>query len=231
MTLELENVAGFELGFDQVQALRDLLDSVLSLGSYCNGALRVVRVLQESDISGLSSLRSSLEVYSTQLLDCVESVFVLRSRMSNLIDLYAYALDAKNQYTVTETNKGMEVLTRKTNSLTEKTADLAEKSTMDNTVIKWITLVSLFYLPGSFVTSLFGMNFFTFNQETMRIVVAEDIWIYVATWLPLTLLTLLGYGVVVLLVKPPERRWHWLSQRRSGRNDQTSIAEMIKRYE
>lgn len=75
------------------------------------------------------------------------------------------------------------------------------------------------------------MNFFTFNQETMRIVVAEDIWIYVATWLPLTLLTLLGYGVVVLLVKPPERRWHWLSQRRSGRNDQTSMAEMIKRYE
>lgn len=49
-------------------------------------------------------------------------------------------------------NKGMEVLTRKTSSLTEKTADLAEKSTTDNTVIKWITIVSLFYLPGSFVT-------------------------------------------------------------------------------
>lgn len=47
MTLELENVASSELGFNQVQALRDLLDSVLSLGSYCNGVLRVVRVLQE----------------------------------------------------------------------------------------------------------------------------------------------------------------------------------------
>lgn len=87
MTLELENVAGFELGFNQVQALRDLLDSVLSLGSYCNGALRVVRVLQESDINGFSSLQSPLDAYSTQLLDCVESVHVLRSRISNLIDL------------------------------------------------------------------------------------------------------------------------------------------------
>lgn len=87
MTLELENVAGFESGFNQVQALRDLLDSVLSLGSYCNGALRVVRVLQESDINGFSSLQSPLDAYSTQLLDCVESVSVLRSRISNLIDL------------------------------------------------------------------------------------------------------------------------------------------------
>ena len=52
------------------------------------------------------------------------------------------------------------------------------------------------------------MNFFVFNQQTMRIVVAEDLWIYIATWLPLTLLTLLAYGVVVLLVQPRERRWH-----------------------
>lgn len=50
----------------------------------------------------------------------------------------------------------MEILTRKTNSLIEKTADLAEKSTMDNTMIKWITIVSLLYLPGSFVTVSLG---------------------------------------------------------------------------
>ena len=72
--------------------------------------------------------------------------------------LGAYALDAKNQYTVTETNKGLEILTRKINFLIEKPADLAGKSTMDNTVIKWITIVSLFYLPGSFVTVGSGLG-------------------------------------------------------------------------
>lgn len=72
--------------------------------------------------------------------------------------LGAYALDAKNQYTVTETNKGMEIISRKTNFLTEKTADLAAKSTMDNRVIKWITIVSPFYLPGSFVTVRSGLG-------------------------------------------------------------------------
>lgn len=87
MTLELENVDNFELGFNQVQALRDLLDSVLSLGSYCKGALRVLRVLQGNETTGFSGLHSSLDVYSAQLLDCVESVSVLRSRISNLIDL------------------------------------------------------------------------------------------------------------------------------------------------
>ena len=69
--------------------------------------------------------------------------------------------------------------------------------------------------------SLYGMNFFTFDSHTMKIVVAEDLWIYIATWLPLTLLTLLGYAVVVLLVQRPERRWR----------GQVSMAEMIKRYE
>ena len=92
MTLELENVTGLELGFNQVQALRDLLDNVLSLGSYCNGALRVVRVLQESDVNGLSRLHASLDAYSTQLLDCIESVSVLKGRISNLIDLVWFFL-------------------------------------------------------------------------------------------------------------------------------------------
>ena len=55
------------------------------------------------------------------------------------------------------------------------------------------------------------MNFFVLNQQTMKMVVAEDLWIYFATWLPLMLLTLAGYGVGVLLVKSPERRWHLLS--------------------
>ena len=76
--------------------------------------------------------------------------------------------------------------------------------------------------------SLFGMNFFTFDPNTMKIVVSEDLWIYIATWLPLTLLTLLAYAVVVLLVQRPERRWRWLGKRGGG---QVSMAEMIKRYE
>ena len=60
--------------------------------------------------------------------------------------------------------------------------------------------------------SIYGMNLFVFNQQTMKIMIANDFWIYIATWIPLTLLTFLGYGLVVLRHKSrAENGWHWLS--------------------
>ena len=54
------------------------------------------------------------------------------------------------------------------------------------------------------------MNLFVFNQDTKRIVIAKDFWIYIATWLPLTLLTFVGYQLVVNLHKPrAEGGWYW----------------------
>lgn len=41
------------------------------------------------------------------------------------------------------------------------------------------------------------MNFFVFNEQTREIVIARDFWIFIATWLPLTLITM---GVYVLIV-------------------------------
>lgn len=50
---------------------------------------------------------------------------------------FAYALDLKNQYTAADTNNHV--------------SQLAEKTTKDTTAVKWITYLTLFYLPGSFV--------------------------------------------------------------------------------
>lgn len=71
---------------------------------------------------------------------------------------YAYILDYKNQYIATETNEGMAALSRNLTSLTGKTIFLAERSTGDNTMIKRICVLSLFYLPGSFVIFIRGMT-------------------------------------------------------------------------
>ena len=46
------------------------------------------------------------------------------------------------------------------------------------------------------------MNLFVFNQQTMKLMIADDLWIYIATWIPLTLLTFLGYRLLVLHHKP-----------------------------
>ena len=67
--------------------------------------------------------------------------------------------------------------------------------------------------------SLYGMNFFAFNQRTARLVIAEDFWIYVATWLPLTTLTFLGYVIMVLRRKSCEdEEWHWQRSKKFKRS-------------
>ena len=96
----------------------------------------------------------------------------------------------------------------------------------------WITLLTLFYLPGSFVAvslgqllalfdspvdrdsqTLYGMNLFLFNPKTRRLVIADDFWIFIVTWLLLTLLTFLGYGALLIRNRPRvEKGWPWLNR-------------------
>ena len=131
---------------------------------------------------------------------------------------FAYALDLKNQYTAADINTHV--------------SQLAEKTTKDTTAVMWITLLTLFYLPGSFVAvslgkllalidspadrdsqTLYGMNLFVFNPQTRRLVIADDFWIFVVTWLLLTLLTFLGYGALLIRNRPRvENDWHWLNR-------------------
>lgn len=42
------------------------------------------------------------------------------------------------------------------------------------------------------------MNFFVFDQDARQIVIAKDFWIFLATWLPLTVITGLIYVLIVL---------------------------------
>ena len=140
---------------------------------------------------------------------------------------FAYALDLKNQYTAADINDHV-------SRLTEKTTTLAEKTTKDTTAVKWITYLTLVYLPGSFVAvslgpphtftdspadrilqTLYGMNLFLFNSQTRRLEIAEDFWICVVTWFLLTLLTFFGYGALVIRNRPRGHDgWHWLNKMR-----------------
>ncbi|MCJ1457002.1 hypothetical protein MMC28_007368 [Mycoblastus sanguinarius] len=189
MTLDLQRTAAVILNFDKVQGLRNLEDAVLSLSAYCKGSLRVIETMQkipEADFQGVWSLES----YVAQLVGYIENLSVLTSRIGNTINLFAYALDLKNQDTAANTN--------------DHVSKLAEASTRDTAAVKWITYLTLFYLPGSFIATLYGMNLFAFDQATRRFVIAKDFWIYIVTWIPLTLLTFLGYGLLVLRHKPPQ---------------------------
>jgi Mg2+ and Co2+ transporter CorA len=74
---------------------------------------------------------------------------------------------------------------------------MGERARQDNNNMKLIALVGLVYLPGTFVSSLFGMNFFSFDEENgqQRWQVSEKFWLYWAITAPLTLCTLIIWAL------------------------------------
>ena len=57
------------------------------------------------------------------------------------------------------------------------------------------------------------MNLFNFNQQTRRLVIADDFWLCVVTWFLLTLVTYLGYCALLIHHRPRgENDWHWLTK-------------------
>jgi len=147
------------LSFELVQSLRNLHDNVLSSKASCCGDLDVLKSLYES----CHPLRDvyGLQPLKNKLRGYLESLEVLQSRIQNATDLSGYALD----YSLA-------------------------KSTFDSSLsVTIITFVSAFYLPGSFVGTLYGMNFFLYDQNSRTIDIAADFWIFLLTWLGLSLIT------------------------------------------
>lgn len=57
----------------------------------------------------------------------------------------------------------------------------------------FITMLTLMYLPASFVASFFGMNFFDYDNDSGNLVGSPMIWIFVLATLGLTAMTFLSY--------------------------------------
>ncbi|KZV93977.1 hypothetical protein EXIGLDRAFT_767524 [Exidia glandulosa HHB12029] len=91
---------------------------------------------------------------------------------------------------------GMYRMGRDNQKQAEATEALARESKRDSEVMKTITVVTLVYLPATFVCTLLSMGLFDFNVgENGRLQIARQGWIFLAITLPLTIITLgLAYG-------------------------------------
>ena len=76
------------------------------------------------------------------------------------------------------------------------TISLARASANDSNTMKAITILTMVFLPATFVCSLFSMGFFDFGQNDptgvgeSRIHVVGQFWIYFAVAVPLTVVVL-----------------------------------------
>ncbi|KAL4739569.1 hypothetical protein BDV11DRAFT_187432 [Aspergillus similis] len=69
----------------------------------------------------------------------------------------------------------------------------------DSNMMKTVAVVSMVYLPGTFVSGLFGTNFFSFQADPGNTwLMADEFWLYWAVTLPLTLATMVIWAI-----------WHW----------------------
>ncbi|KAH8697601.1 hypothetical protein BGW36DRAFT_427557 [Talaromyces proteolyticus] len=57
----------------------------------------------------------------------------------------------------------------------------------------FVTFLTLLYLPSSFLTSFFGMNFFAMDQDNSRMIATSMIWIFIVSSVVLTTITFLIY--------------------------------------
>ncbi|KAH7307986.1 hypothetical protein B0I35DRAFT_442603 [Stachybotrys elegans] len=75
----------------------------------------------------------------------------------------------------------------------QKTAeDMSSRMLLDSVSVRMISIVTLVYLPASFVTSFFGMGFFSIDHDDKSGArwTAHSIWVYFAVAVPLSALTL-----------------------------------------
>ncbi|KAG8158498.1 hypothetical protein KVR01_011620 [Diaporthe batatas] len=173
-----------------LRRLRSLRDRVDLASGHCLSNLAVIQSIRQSrqsktdsnDVHVLLSVEGTIE-------SCVKNSQLLKGRIDNTIELISCTLTIHSQEETAKLVQEIKVLTEETSSVTKKLTQIAENSAHSGEVIRVITIVSAIYLPGSFATSVFGMNFFDFVEGKGRITVARDIYIFVAFWIGLTALT------------------------------------------
>ncbi|KAI1075591.1 hypothetical protein F5B20DRAFT_594948 [Whalleya microplaca] len=167
--------------FLRVQELRNVIDFVMFANASCMSNLDVIDCLEKIPTFDSES-QHDLSSMSSILQGFCDSSKVLQDRVRNSIDLIGYTLTIHNQ-------QELKNLAQETGEVTKKLKDLTENTVDDSAIVRIITIVSAFYLPGSFVASIFGMNFFDFDEARRHITIAGDFWIFVVVWAALTLLT------------------------------------------
>ncbi|KAI1667130.1 CorA Mg2+ transporter protein [Pyrenophora tritici-repentis] len=119
--------------------------------------------------SAISNFRKEAQSYKTQVL-------YLHSRCQSTV-----------QSVVDSLNLGYQQLAQ---SQSQNTLVMVRSAREDSVAIRAITFVTSFYLPFSFVATIFGMNLVDFDSDSHNLLVSKQFWMYFVISIPLTIATL-----------------------------------------
>jgi len=185
--------ATVETTFEMVANLRATIDYTKEAQALCKNNVNLFEALGDTRLSGHFGPRYLLTLTAV-VQGHLESANALIARIQNALDLSGYALTVHNQLETESLDRQLVRMTANLQNVTEKLSEVAVQSAQDAGRINAITYVSAIYLPGSFVGTLFGMNFFMFNDATNRIRIATDSWVFLMIWLGFIIATVGAYG-------------------------------------
>ncbi|OJJ06554.1 hypothetical protein ASPVEDRAFT_56153 [Aspergillus versicolor CBS 583.65] len=204
---------------DHMQGLVHLLkqqylgDRILPLASRLRSTLVTLRQLEKmnsllhSDTStdaAFQTVVDKLTYHITSLEGNLEGINVLERKIRAISDLLAVSLTVENQAVTIDINNKML-------DLNQKLLRLTDESLKGNTTVKTVTLVTLIYLPASFVSTLLGMNLFDYSK-TGSFEISPQFWIFVVIAVPLTAVTV--------------GSWYWFSRRKERSKDLNRTPEI-----
>ncbi|KAJ5765989.1 uncharacterized protein N7511_003605 [Penicillium nucicola] len=165
------------LGHDAVIALNSLETRFRQVPALLSSAMDLLQDLSalidaESETSETKHVTQCLKNHVRYCKTYSQSANYLQQQAKSVAKLLSGSLLARDQLLAQEQNKNILEL---------------------NKSAVFITRLTLFYLPTSFVATFFGMNFFDMDIETSRIVGTSMIWIFFLSSLGLTAVTYLLY--------------------------------------
>ncbi|CAJ2504033.1 Uu.00g114270.m01.CDS01 [Anthostomella pinea] len=182
LELKLLPIEPLRVGYDNLSALVSLENRFLQIPQFLSHGEDVLRELvsvfgQDRAAAGVGPLPTAavvlqLENYRRRAQACSRTATSLHRRSQTTAQLLSDTLSFGDQIVAKEQNGSMLQL---------------------NKSAVFLTTLTLFYLPASFVATFFGMNFFDLDQQVGRIVSTPTIWIYIVTSIALTAMTFSVY--------------------------------------
>lgn len=131
------------------------------------------RSAEQTETNAISDI---LENHRNQIDAYTENAKFLLKRSGSTAQQLSDTLAFKNQH-VAQSQSGYML------KLTMSTVD-------DSATVRVVTLVTLVYLPFSFMASIFGMNFFRMGNSN-NVVISSEFWIYIVISIPVTVATMM----------------------------------------
>ncbi|BCS28536.1 uncharacterized protein APUU_70106A [Aspergillus puulaauensis] len=114
--------------------------------------------------------------------------------MKQLLNNYLTTINSYGQAAWSLQTRTSRIAAHITDTLSFKDAYVAKRQTefmvRDSTTVRVITVVTLIYLPSTFMATLLGMNGFFEMDDNHNVVVSPQFWIYIVCSVPLTAATL-----------------------------------------